>query len=107
MNELSTLARPYSKAAFEYSIEKSVTEDWLKYLKYLSEVIQNPLAKEILGQPSLGSNELVDTILGTYQEDIPTAFKNFIKLLAENKRLSLAPFITRQFENLKATRLFT
>ena len=104
MNELSTLARPYSKAAFEYSIEKSVTEDWLKYLRYLSEIIQNPLAKEILGQPSLGSNELVDTILGTYQEDIPTAFKNFIKLLAENKRLSLAPFITRQFENLKANR---
>ena len=104
MNELSTLARPYSKAAFEYSIEKNVTEDWLKYLKYLSEVIQNPLAKEILGQPSLGSNELVDTILGTYQEDIPTAFENFIKLLTENKRLSLAPFITLQFENLKANR---
>ena len=47
MNELSTLARPYSKAAFEYSIEKSVIEDWLKYLKYLSEIIQNPLEKAL------------------------------------------------------------
>ena len=57
MNEISPLARPYAKAAFEYSIKQSVTEDWLKYLKYLSEIIQNPLAKKILDQPSLGSSE--------------------------------------------------
>lgn len=104
MNELSTLARPYSKAAFEYSIDKGVAEDWLGYLKYLSEVIQHPLAKEILGQPSLSSNGLVDTILGTYQEEIPIAFENFIKLLTKNKRLPLVPFLTSQFEELKANR---
>lgn len=104
MNELSTLARPYSKAAFQYSIENNAIEVWLKDLEHLSEVIQDPLVKEILGQPSLSSSELIDTILATYKRKACLAFENFIKLLSENKRLPLVPFITKQFQELKANR---
>ena len=102
MTELSTLARPYSKAAFEYSLEHNSLEDWQKNLSLLSEMIQNYRIRDFIVKPNVTPSLLVDTILKIFDSDLPNGFSNFLDLLCQNKRLQLAPQIKDQFETHKA-----
>ena len=90
MTELSTLARPYSKAAFEYSLEHNSLEDWQKNLSLLSEMIQNDRIRDFIVKPNVTPSLLVDTILKIFDSDLPNGFSNFLDLLCQNKRLQLA-----------------
>ncbi len=99
MTELSTLARPYSKAAFEYSLEHNSLEDWQKNLSLLSEMIQNDRIRDFIVKPNVTPSLLVDTILKIFDSDLPNGFSNFLDLLCQNKRL---PQIKDQFETHKA-----
>ena len=53
MAELSTLARPYAKAAFEYAGSENALDAWLAELQLVASVVGQPAVETLLADPSL------------------------------------------------------
>ena len=102
MAELTTLARPYAKAAFQFANEHNSLAEWLTMLDFVSVVAQDPTVGQILDDPTLttaAQGKAFEDICG---DQLNQACKNFVGLLARNKRMALLPEIARLFEKLKA-----
>jgi F-type H+-transporting ATPase subunit delta len=102
MAELTTLARPYARAAFEAAVESGSLGDWSDSLTLLAAVVSEPTVKAALSSPSLTGDKQAQLVLGLCGNEIPGQVKNFITILAENKRIPLMPQIVSLFEILKA-----
>ena len=101
MAERSTLARPYARAVFELTKDSSQRKSWSDQLAALAGLVQNEQLKPLLDHPSLSAPEVAELLteaLGGLSEHE----KNFVRLLADNRRLSLATEIYRIFEGLRA-----
>jgi F-type H+-transporting ATPase subunit delta len=48
MSDLTTIARPYAKAAFDFAVEKGQLDLWSQMLTFAAEVTQNEQMKELL-----------------------------------------------------------
>ncbi|MFL2494158.1 MAG: F0F1 ATP synthase subunit delta [Porticoccaceae bacterium] len=102
MAELSTLARPYAKAAFEYALEAGDLQGWSDSLGTASSVAKQSTVDQLLSSPSSTSAEQAAALTGICGESLSSAGKNFICILSENRRLKLLPQIAHQFEIMKA-----
>jgi F-type H+-transporting ATPase subunit delta len=56
----------------------------------------------VLRDPSLSSEQIGDSFIGVCGDEVGGKGNNFIRLLAENKRLVLLPDIAELYEALKA-----
>jgi len=52
MAELSTLARPYAKAAFEFAVDAKDLQGWAQSLATAAVVTQQSAVVNLLGSPS-------------------------------------------------------
>ncbi|GMG86061.1 F0F1 ATP synthase subunit delta [Biformimicrobium ophioploci] len=102
MAELSTLARPYAKAAFNYALEASDLNGWSSALATAAAVSQSDKVKELLENPQLTAELRAENFLSICGDEIGANAQNFVKLLAENHRLALLPEISSLYEVLKA-----
>ncbi len=102
MSELTTVARPYAKAAFDYALENSAVEKWQEMLFFSAEVADNETVSELLSG-SLAANKLAELFINICDEQVDDKMQNFIKVLAENGRLAALPAILALFNELKAT----
>lgn len=102
MAESNTVARPYTKAAFEHALAKSTLDQWSEMLATTAVVAQDPTMRQVLGNPAQTSEQKAEVLIDVCQEQMTAETKNFISLLAENQRLALLPEISAQFEQLKA-----
>ena len=102
MAELSTMARPYAKAAFEYALSSEALGDWSKMLETAASVAEQPKVAELLASPSATSEQLSSIFIDLCGDELNKHGANFVAELAKNKRLSLLPQISEQFEELKA-----
>ena len=101
MAELSTLARPYAKAAFEYAAEAGDLQNWSDGLAVAAAVAQQNVVEKLLSSPTYTAAQQVITVCG---DALSGKMLNFIRVLADNHRLKLLPQIYQQFEILKANR---
>lgn len=102
MAELTTLARPYAKAAFEYAHTQSNLQAWADQLGVAAGVVAEPKVAGLLNDPAKTPGQLSALIIEIMQEDASSAFANFVKILADNRRLLLLPAINGLFSQLKA-----
>jgi F-type H+-transporting ATPase subunit delta len=102
MAEVNTVARPYTKAAFEYALDKGALDQWSDMLTTASAVAQDELMVRVLGNPALTSEQKAEALIFVCEDEIDEAGKNYVSLLAENQRLPLLSEISAQFEQLKA-----
>lgn len=102
MAELITLARPYAKAAFETALQDGALDKWSNMIALSAAVAGEPGVSSILNSPSLSSDQIADAFIGVCGDELDAKGKNFLALLAENKRLVLLAEISSLFENLKA-----
>ncbi len=102
MAELSTLARPYAKAAFQAAVDAGELQAWSDMLVMVSKVALNEDLVKALSHPSLTGQQQAQTLIDVCGDKLNEAGKNLIFVLAENKRVSLLPLIQNQFETLKA-----
>jgi F-type H+-transporting ATPase subunit delta len=100
--ELITLARPYAKAAFETALQDSALDKWSSMIALSAAVAEQSGVSSILSSPSLSSDQIADAFIGVCADELNEKGKNFVALLAENKRLVLLPEISSLFEALKA-----
>jgi len=102
MAELNTVARPYTKAAFEYALDKGNLDQWSSMLSVAAQAAQDSEMALVLGNPALTSEQKAELVIAVAEKHLDDAGKNFVSLLAENNRLALLPEIFAQFEQLKA-----
>ncbi len=102
MSELATLARPYAAAVFKRSIQTGTIEKWSKSLAFMSAVLKDKEISAIVANPKVSRERLSTLMLDICQGQVDEEGENFLKLLVQNNRLTLAPTIALQFEALKA-----
>ena len=81
MSELTTIARPYAKAAFDFAIEQSAVEKWTEMLGFAAAVAED------------------ETVISICGEQLDQYGQNLIRLMAENKRLSAIPTVFEEFKH--------
>lgn len=102
MAELTTLARPYAKAAFDTARAANTLKDWSSSLSLLAAVSKTGPVKSVLGSPTLSAEQKADALISVCGDELHANAKNFVKVLASNKRLNLLSQISELFENLRA-----
>ena len=104
MAELSTLARPYAKAAFEYAASANDLQGWSENLEVIAAVAQQQAVVKLLSSPSYTAAQQAEKTIEICGDAVTDEIGRFLRVLAENRRLQLLPQIYQQFEVLKANR---
>ena len=102
MAELNTVARPYTKAAFEYAVAAGSLDQWANMPSVSATVVADATVAQVLSSAALTSEQKGSTLVEVLGDELDQSGKNFIALLAENGRLALLPEIATQFKKLKA-----
>ena len=100
MSELTTIARPYARAAFEFAVNNNNIEAWSSMLFFASEVAQDVTMAKILTRDK-APQELAELFLNICADQFDENGQNFIKILAENGRLRVLPRINQLFADLE------
>ncbi len=107
MAELTTLARPYARAAFEAAAYADNLQLWSNMLRQLANVVSNDTVAKLLSSPSLTADQQAKIVIDLCGDEINVQLQNFVTVLSENKRLSLLPEIVGLFDILKAEQELT
>ena len=119
MAELSTLARPYAKAAFEAARAADNLAGWSLQLARAAVAANDEQMASLLTNPSLTAEQkaaaLIDVCQRIYEklshegryvvrvgDALDDKGRNFIRVLADNRRLPLLGEIATQFERYRA-----
>lgn len=97
MAELTTLARPYAKAAFEYALAANNLQPWLEALEITAAVVEQDRVKQALSSSSLSTEQKASIFVQVCGETMDEKVKNFIHTLASAsfaKRPRIEPSIT-------------
>ena len=101
MSELTTVARPYAKAAFDFAVEKDAVAKWQEMLAFAGEVAVNEDMHQLL-TGAIAADTLADIFNNVCGEQLDEHGQNLVKVLAENKRLAALPEISTLFDAFKA-----
>ena len=102
MSELATLARPYAAAVFKRAKETGTAKKWSESLAFLAAVLKNKDLSAIVDNPKISNERKSALMLDICSEHVDQEGANFLKLLVQNKRLDLMPYITELYEAYKA-----
>ncbi|WP_455203985.1 F0F1 ATP synthase subunit delta [Kaarinaea lacus] len=102
MAETSTIARPYAEAIFELAQEQSKLQEWSDMLQLAAAVAANEDMQAIIGNTSVTKTQLTELFMSICKGKLNEEGDNLIKLLVENRRLSVLEQIAQQYEALKA-----
>jgi len=134
MADLSTLARPYAKAAFDYANENGVVNEWENFLFIASTVVSDKSFSTWLDNPAVSAEhksaalvDLYDTQIASANDSafkqllsenqgvrpdsnisypkVSVALSNFVKQLSEQERLALLPEVYEHYRRHKAISL--
>lgn len=99
--ELTTIARPYARAAFEYALAQHALPKWEGMLLSAATLVAQDKIKLLLCSPDISSKQLVELFSDILAKILDPEKTNFIRLLAENKRLSVFPEIAALFTSYR------
>ena len=102
MAELTTVARPYAKAVFQYALDKGELSQWSEMLALAALVASDETMSEFLTLPQLTSEKKAEVFTSICDGKLSDGGKNLIAQLAEHKRLEAIPAIHVLFEALLA-----
>lgn len=101
MSDLTTIARPYAKAAFDFAVKSQSVEKWAEMLFFTASIAENDDISGLLNG-SVSAQVISDLFIKIADEQLNEEGQNFIKVLAENGRLSALPSIVTLFAQYKA-----
>jgi F-type H+-transporting ATPase subunit delta len=101
MSELTTIARPYAKAAFEFAVDKGTVESWNEMLFFAGEVAKNEQIAQFLSG-SASAEKQSEIIISVCAEQLNENGQNLVKVMAENGRLTALPAVAELFAEFKA-----
>lgn len=101
MSNLTTLARPYAKAAFSLANEQSELAGWDSLLGTVGAIVSDETVADLLRNPEVSREQCLAIITDALGEGADKSFTGFLSVLGENKRLSLLPEISSLFSELR------
>jgi F-type H+-transporting ATPase subunit delta len=101
MADKSTIARPYAKAAFQEARDRKRLGPWSEALQTAAAVVSDSRVEALLGNPRVTPEELAALVSETAGPQLDEEGRNFVRTLADNRRLSLLPEISARFDELK------
>lgn len=102
MSSLTTLARPYAKAAFELAEAQDALGAWGQALADTALVASDPVLVEWLGSPEVDRQKAVELMNDVAGEAAGPEFARFLEAMAHNERLVLLPRVSEMFGDLQA-----
>jgi len=100
--ERTTLARPYAEAVFRLASERKTLAAWSEMLGFAASVACDPQMSRLIDNPRVPRARFVEFFLDVCGKKLDKDGGNFIRLLAENRRVPLLPEIAVLFEQLRA-----
>jgi F-type H+-transporting ATPase subunit delta len=100
MSDLTTIARPYAKAAFDFAVEKDQLDQWGQMLSFAAEVAKNEQMSELLTS-SFSAEKMAEIFVAVCGDQVDANGQNLLKVMAENGRLTALPDVCEQFFILK------
>jgi F-type H+-transporting ATPase subunit delta len=101
MADKLTIARPYARAAFQEARGEDRLAQWSDSLKVAAQVVKDPRVENLLGNPQVTPEQLAQFLIDIAGPALGEHGANFVRTLAENRRLAHLPEISEQFEALK------
>ncbi len=134
MADLSTLARPYAKAAFDYANDNGAVDEWEDFLFIASTIVHDKSFHALLENPAVtaenksaalidlydtqvanDSNSVLKQLLSkskasrgdnsTSYPKVSIAISNFVNQLAQQERLAMLPEVYEHYRRHKALSL--
>ncbi len=102
MSDLTTTARPYGRAAFDVASAHHEPQQWADMLAFMVAVAGDPVMRALLDSPALSKQQTADLFISVCEEQLNEPGRNFIRLLAENDRISLLPEIAVLYRQYRA-----
>jgi F-type H+-transporting ATPase subunit delta len=102
MAERTTTARPYAKAIFALARKGNTLAATSASLIRAAAVVADPRVRALLGSPHVTAPQLAEFVAGVTGPGLDEYGRNFISLLAQNRRLGFLPEIAALFEQMKA-----
>jgi F-type H+-transporting ATPase subunit delta len=102
MAERITTARPYAKAIFALARQNGSLAATAEGLVLGARVVADPAVHALLGSPHVTAAQLAELVNGIAGTKLDENGRNFVTLLAQNRRLGFLPEITALFEQMKA-----
>lgn len=101
MAESVTIARPYAEAVFRLAQETGAQGIWSERLQTLALLVQNGDMASVMGNPRLSAEQVADLVIAVVGDN-DVVLGNFVRTLAENRRLALLPEVSRLFDLAKS-----
>jgi F-type H+-transporting ATPase subunit delta len=102
MAERTTTARPYAKAIFALARQGNRLTETSTALIRAAETVVDPRVRALLGSPHVTPAQLAEFVSGIVGAALDEHGRNFIQLLAQNRRLGFLPEIAALYEQMKA-----
>ena len=101
MADRLTIARPYARAAFEEARKNGGLAPWSDALQAAAIVVKDPRVAGLLDNPRVRPEELAQLVDDIAARALGEHGANFMRTLADNRRLGLLPEIAQLFATLK------
>jgi F-type H+-transporting ATPase subunit delta len=101
MADRSTIARPYAKAAFRQAQAASQLDRWSTLLDRAAAAVADKRVAALIGNPRVTPAQLADLVMAVAGADLNDHERNFVRVLADNRRLRILPDIARLFQAMK------
>lgn len=102
MAERITTARPYAKAIFALAKQGNTLAGTAAALETAAAVVSDPRVHALLGSPHVTPAQLAELVAGVVGHGLDENGRNFVSLLAQNRRLGFLPEIAELFARMKA-----
>jgi len=102
MADKSTIARPYAKAAFEEARDRKRLGPWSQALRTAATVVGDSRVDALLDNPRVTPEQLATLVIGIAGPELDDEGRNFVRTVADNRRLALLPEISAHFDELKS-----
>jgi F-type H+-transporting ATPase subunit delta len=100
--ERATVARPYAKAAFEHARGSNMLAQWSQGLRTAAEIVTDSRVALLTKSPEWSAADLAGLIGDVGGAKLDANMQNFVRVLAENRRLQLLPDIAAHYEALRS-----
>jgi len=101
MADRTTIARPYAKAAFNEAQADKRLGPWSEALRVAAAVVRDERVEKLIGSPHVTPEELAQLVMDIAGAKLNEEGRNFVRTLAENRRLGYFPEISMLFDDLK------
>ena len=101
MSSLTTLARPYAKAAFELAQAEQSLAGWDDMLGLACAIVTEESMANLLENPDVSRDRVLEVVTGAAGDAFSERFRGFLSVLSDNDRMALLPQVAELYRGFR------